>query len=277
MRFIAELCQNHNGDLKLLEQMIREASQFADIVKIQTILADTLTYREEYEDFRPYERESLRLQKLELSEEDEQFFIEKCKEYGVEPMTTLFSKNQIDRFNRLGYKKLKISGYSMHKFDHGLALKDINFEELFFSTSSMTLEEIGLTIKNLKDLNIKFTMLQCTCIYPTPLDKLNLFNIPFYKSYFNLEQVGFSDHTNPYDDSLIPTKQAIFMGADVLERHFTSLDSHKTRDGKVSITDVMGLMLKEFSELSKEHQYKELNPFTKEQKFNHAFYRGRFK
>lgn len=276
MRIIAELCQNHNGDRTILEQMIKAAAESCDIVKIQTILADSLTKREEYEDYRPYESEYERLKGLELSEEDEKFFIEKCKEYGVKPMTTLFSKKQIDRFNRLGYKKLKISGYAMHAFDYGLGLKDIKFKELFFSTSSMTMDEIAKTIWNLNSLGIKYTMLQCTCIYPTTIDKALLQNISFYKKHFDLDTIGFSDHSNPHEDGLIIPKLAIFEGIDVLERHFTILDKDKTRDGKVSITPEMAKELKEFSNLSKIEQYLDLNSFNETQCFNHDYYRGRF-
>jgi len=277
MRIIAELCQNHNGDRNTLEQMIDAASQSCDIVKIQTILADSLTKREEYESFRPFNQEYERLKKLELSEEDERFFIEKCRERGVEPMTTLFSKNQINRFNRLGYRKLKISGYAMHAFEYGLGLKDINFDEFFFSTSSLNLDEISLVVSNLKKMGINFTMLQCTCIYPTSLEKSLLQNIPFYKKYFNLDSIGFSDHSNPYEDGLLLPKLAIFSGIDVIERHFTILDKDATRDGKVSITPEMAKELKRFSTFSEVDQYLNLNTFNEQQCFNHSFYRGRFK
>lgn len=277
MRIIAELCQNHGGSRESLEQMIKAAAESCDIVKIQTILADSLTKREEYEDYRPYEGEYERLKGLELSEEDEEFFIDKCREYNVEPMTTLFSKDQIERFNRLGYKKLKISGYAMHAFDYGLALKGINFDEFFFSTSSMTLDEIAQTVDNLKKMGIKFTMLQCTCIYPTTLEKALLQNINFYQRFFNLLTIGFSDHSNPHEDGLLITKLAIFQGISVLERHFTIFDKDDTRDGKVSITPEMAKELKEFSQLSSIEQYEELNTFNETQCFNHDYYKGRFK
>lgn len=277
MRIIAELCQNHNGDLNTLEQMIKAASESCDIVKIQTILADSLTQRKEFEEFRPYEAEYKRLKGLELSEEDEKFFIDKCNEYGVEPMTTLFSKDQIERFNRLGYKKLKLSGYSIPHFDYGKGLKDVNFEELFLSTSSLDFSEIRRTRINLDRMGVKYTILQCTCKYPTKMKDAQLHNIPFLKSIMKLDSIGYSDHSNPWEDGLLIPKIAIFNGADVLERHFTILDKDSTRDGKVSINKEMAKELKEFSLKVPFQQYLELNEFDSEQEFNHKFYRGRFK
>ena len=35
MKIIAELCQNHNGKLDLLEKMVKTAAVSSDIVKIQ--------------------------------------------------------------------------------------------------------------------------------------------------------------------------------------------------------------------------------------------------
>lgn len=276
MKLISELCQNHNGNLETLESMIKTAAVCSDIVKIQTIYASNLTYRENYEDYRPYEPEYERLKGLELSRKDEELFIFKCMEYGVESMTTIFVPQHAPRFNELGYDNLKISGYSIPAFDYGKKLKTFKFKRLFFSTSSLSLEEIKLTIKNLNEMGIEYYMMQCTCIYPTPLDKLNLQNIDFYRS-LGAKNVGLSDHSNPHEDKLLSSKLAIFQGIDVLERHFTILDINDTRDGKVSVTPKMMSSLRKFSKMSKEDQYRELNKFNVSQIFNHDYYRGRFK
>ena len=277
MKIISELCQNHNGNMDLLESMIRSAAKYSDILKIQSIKADTFTNRNEYEEFRPYKSEYDRLKKLELSKEDEEFFIFKCMEYGVESMTTIFTPKHADYFNELGYTNLKLSGYSIPSFNYGKELKNFKFKKLYFSASSLTLDELAHTIANLRELNIDFCLLGCTCVYPTPLEKANLQNLPFYKFYFDLEEIGYSDHSNPHQDNLLTTKLAIFQGIDVLERHFTIVDIKETRDGKVSITPAMLKELKRFSKLDKFAQYNELNEFNEQQNFNHKYYRGRFK
>ena len=277
MKIISELCQNHNGNMDLLESMIRSAAKYSDILKIQSIKADTFTNRSEYEKFRPYKSEYDRLKKLELSKEDEEFFIFKCMEYGVESMTTIFTPKHADYFNELGYTNLKLSGYSIPSFNYGKELKNFKFKKLYFSASSLTLDELTHTIANLRELDIDFCLLGCTCVYPTPLEKANLQNLPFYKSYFDLEEIGYSDHSNPHQDNLLTTKLAIFQGIDVLERHFTIVDINETRDGKVSITPAMLKELKRFSKLDKFAQYNELNEFNEQQNFNHKYYRERFK
>ena len=277
MKIIAEMCQNHNGDMDLLETMVVEAAKNgADICKIQTIEAKHLIYWKEFEDFRPYEKEYERLKSLELSIDDEKKFVAICRQNKVEPMTTVFEHRGFKRFNDVGYKLMKISGYSAQKVLP--KIKEFNFEHLYISTSSMTYREIEWLTKHLK-LNLpyrNYTLLNCTCVYPTPLEKLNLQNIEFYRKHFGFKNVGLSDHTNPHEDNLLSSKLAIYQGIDVLERHFTILGKDETRDGKVSITPDMLSELKRFSMLSPKEQYEEINELNETQKFNHHYYRNRF-
>ena len=77
-KIIAELCQNHNGDTKMLGEMVAAASESgADIVKIQSMRSKDLTFRERFENGlveggkvkiikKPYKAELERLSKLDL-------------------------------------------------------------------------------------------------------------------------------------------------------------------------------------------------------------------
>ncbi len=269
MKFVAELCQNHNGEFDILKEMVTSAKYSgADIVKIQSIKADSLTKREEYESFRKYSDEYQRFKSLELSYEDEEKFIHLSNVMNVKPMTTIFTPNDYKYYNDLGYDHLKISGYSMEEFDYGNKLDKFNFSHLIFSTSSLSLDEIKRCINNLN--GVKFTILHCVCIYPTPIEKSNLQNINYLRELH--DKVGLSDHS----DNIFTSKQAIFQGIDMLERHFTILDKEKTRDGKVSVTPDELKDLKTFSTLTKEQQFENLNEFNQEQIFNHNYYKGRF-
>ena len=269
MKIIAELCQNHNGDINTLKDMVvKSAESGADIVKIQSIKANSLTERKEFESFRKYSDEYKRLASLELSIDDELEFIHTAKANNVIPMTTIFSPNHYDYYNSLGYDYLKLSGYSMEAFDYGLKLDKFNFKHLVFSTSSLTLDEIKQCIDNLQ--GIDFTILHCVCLYPTPVEKVNLSSIEYLKTLH--DKVGFSDHSN----NLLISKQAILQGIDMLERHFTILSKEKTRDGQVSINPQELRQLNQFRKYSREQQFRIINSFNDKQKFNHEYYQGRF-
>ena len=92
-QLIAELCQNHNGDEKIVEEMVHAAAESgADYAKIQSIDSNELTYRERFENGlieggkvkvikRPYQSEYDRLKKLDLTEEFQLNFHKICEKY----------------------------------------------------------------------------------------------------------------------------------------------------------------------------------------------------
>ena len=91
MNFIAELCQNHNGDLDNLLRMVESAAiGGATHIKTQHIYVKNLTFRSEFEEGltlnkdvhaikRPWKQEYERLKSLELSLKDYDKFIDCVK------------------------------------------------------------------------------------------------------------------------------------------------------------------------------------------------------
>ena len=101
-KIIAELCQNHNGDMNLVQEMVAAASEAgAEYVKIQSMQSKDLTKRMRFEKGlieggikkiikRPYFPEFKRLSKLDLTLDQQSKFIEICMKYNVKPMSTIF-------------------------------------------------------------------------------------------------------------------------------------------------------------------------------------------
>ena len=128
MKFIAELCQNHNGDLKTMIRMIREASKAgATHVKLQHIFSENLTYRYQFENGfehngktlcikRPYQDEYNRLKKLEIDKNIIKQFIDICNDVGVIPSTTCFARQHVEELNDLGFKSIKVASYDCASF-----------------------------------------------------------------------------------------------------------------------------------------------------------------
>ena len=49
-KIIAELCQNHNGDMSILKEMVHAAKESgADFAKIQSLLSSDLTHRSRFD------------------------------------------------------------------------------------------------------------------------------------------------------------------------------------------------------------------------------------
>ena len=298
VKIIAELCQNHNGDLGTLEEMVEAVARSgATHIKIQNIYADNLTYRPQFETGlevngiqksikRPYATEYERLRHLELKHNEIDKFISLSEKYNIIPLTTCFTRDNIDEIKKQGFKVVKVASYDCASFQMLRELKD-NFEELIISTGATYDDEIKFASKILQDCN--FSFLHCITIYPTPLEDLNLARIKWLKKFSNF--VGFSDHTLVSKDGIRASKLALVMGAEIIERHFTVLENDETKDGPVSINEQQLSELVSFSKLSKDKQMQEVESWkldldkimgseTRElsliEKLNRDYYRGRF-
>ena len=258
---IAEFCQNHNGDYNILNQMIEKAVESgATHGKIQNIFAKELTFRPCFENEikiknkivsikRPYKNEYERLKKLELNYKQLENFVKKCKAFKLIPLITCFTRNQINLLSKIGFKTIKIASYDCSSFQF---LREIvkKFNNLIVSTGATYNDEIYKAAKILKKKN--FSFLHCVTIYPTPLNDINLNRMIFLKKF--TKEVGYSDHAVANDKNLIAIKLAILMGAKIIEKHFTILDSNKTRDGIVSMNPNQLYQISEFSKLNKNDQ-----------------------
>lgn len=242
-KIIAELCQNHNGDMKIVEEMVHAASESgADYAKIQSLHSSELTHRKRFDEGlveggkiktikRDYKSEYERLRKLDLEESDHVKFIDFCKKYNIKPLTTVFSLGKIEMVNKL-FNEVKISSFdcASHKLITEISKK--NFDHIIVSTGATFNREIKKTCEILNKANKKFTLLHCVSIYPTPIESANINRINFLKKFNS--RVGISDHSNPeINKNLIPAV-AFFLGVDCIEKHFTILDKDKTKDGPVS-------------------------------------------
>ena len=137
--------------------------------------------------------------------------------------------------------------------------------------------------------NTRYSFLHCVTKYPTPLEDMNINRLNYLRTL--TQNVGFSDHSHALKDGIAAAKVAVYMGASVVERHFTILDSRDTKDGPVSITPRQLKELMAFNNLSTEDQKYHLNDLhptwhlmlgtdtrdlTHEELLNRDYYRGRF-
>ena len=298
IKIIAELCQNHNGDFNILRKMVESVSRAgATHIKIQNIYADNLTLRPQFENGlikngiqksikRPYKTEFLRLKKLELKNKEIKRFISLANAYGLVPITTCFSRDNILEIKKQGFKSIKVASYDCASFQMLRELKE-NFQDIIISTGATYDHEISLAAKIMK--NHSYSFLHCITIYPTPLNQLNLHRMNWLKKF--TKNIGFSDHTLVKKYDIKASKIALAMGAKIIERHFTILEKDKTKDGPVSINEQQLAELVYFSKLKRSEQMKEINSWkinlnkimgkkirnlSHQEILNRDYYRGRF-
>jgi len=302
-KIIVEICQNHNGDRELFAKMIEEAAKNgADIVKMQSIWSEDVPKRERFEEGtvdeegkqtaikRPYQAEVDRLSKLDLTIDDHKFFIEKCNELGVMPMTTIFARGRVKEVGELPWtgKTVKVASYDCASKPMLRELAEY-FDHFIISTGAMYDNEIKETAELMKELGKDFTFLHCVTSYPNTPEMSNLSRMEWLKQF--TPKVGWSDHTKVENDGINASKVAIMLGADYVERHFTVLPADQTKDGPVSINPELLKELSDFRNLSKGEQKAEVEKsipnwkiflgiptreMTDTELLNRDYYRGRF-
>ncbi len=297
-KIIAEFCQNHNGNFDNVIKMVESAAKSgATHAKIQTIFTNTLTFRPQFEEGliqkeeiksikRPYKEEFERLKKLELNFEDMKKFVLICNKFNIEPLTTCFARCDAKMIKEAGFKSVKVASYDCSSFTLLRELKEL-FSEIIVSTGATYDNEIEKASQILKGSN--FSLLHCVTIYPTPLNEMNLERMKYLENFTH--NIGLSDHSLVSKDGIIASKLAIYLGAKLIERHFTILPENETRDGPVSINEDQLKDLVNFSKLSNAEQEKVITKeypnwkillgcsdrnLSKVELLNRDYYRGRF-
>jgi N,N'-diacetyllegionaminate synthase len=302
VKVIAEFCQNHNGDPKILQEMLHQAAEGgASYAKIQTIFAEDLAYRAEFEEGftengivkvikRPYKLEYERLKKLELSYEQQAAFVRDCERFGIRPLTTAFTRGSVAKIREAGFEHIKVASYDCGSLP---LIRDLatNFRELIVSTGATYDEEILRTAEFLREAGTPFSLLHCVTVYPTPLSEMNLRRMAWLRRV--CPRVGLSEHTLAERDGVKACLAAIYLGAELIERHFTVLGPSESRDGPVSINPKQLKEIVSFARLSREDQLGvlqekvpefsdgtmlgfETRALSESELLNRAYYRGRF-
>ena len=104
-------------------------------------------------------------------------------------------------------------------------------------------DDINLAIETSKSAgNNYISLLQCTSLYPAPLDSLNLSAICWLKERYGYD-VGFSDHSLGSDAAFL----SVGAGATLIEKHFSLDPSQPGFDHKISLS----LRIARFTKCSK--------------------------
>ena len=205
---IAEIGENHLGQIELAKRMIEQAAEAgANIVKFQSYFG---------KDFKDDDPEKAWFTKVELSN-DAHFKLKAFAEQnGVEFLSAPFSMERAKFLcEELGLKKIKIASGMMMNYELLDYLNSSNINTIFLSTGLATLFEIAEVLKHLKRIPIVY-VLHCVTQYPCEDKDANLRAILPLQKEFKLP-VGYSDHTIGIDACVA----SVSLGASVIEKHFT--------------------------------------------------------
>jgi N,N'-diacetyllegionaminate synthase len=220
---IAEVGVNHNGDLALAKQLIKEAARCgANCVKFQTFKADRVVTKDapkanyQLKTTAAEESQLNMLKNLELPFSNYKEIIEYCNQEDVVFMSTPYNVEDVDFLDELGVSAYKLA--SMHIVEpYFLNYVSQKGKPILLSTGMATLDEVDEAVRSVRDSGNKdLILLQCTTNYPSRIEDANLLAMQTMANDFNVN-VGYSDHTQ--DD--IVCIVSIALGAKVIEKHFT--------------------------------------------------------
>lgn len=218
---IAEMSANHAGKLENALKIVEEAAKAgADCVKIQTYTADSLTIDCKKEPYcikgglwDGYYYYNL-YQEAMTPWEWHQAIKDKCKEVGVDFLSTPFEAKAVDFLEELEVEFYKIA--SFEAVDIPL-IKHVakTGKPIVMSVGMASEEEIGEALQACYECgNDKIVILKCCSQYPAKYEDMNIAVIPDMIEKFNVP-VGLSDHSL---GSLAPVV-AVSLGARVIEKH----------------------------------------------------------
>lgn len=209
-KICAEVGNNHCGDRRLMQAMIEGAAAVGvDIVKFQSFNAAKLR-----RDYPNYEAEWQYYKSHQLTLEDHLWLRERCKENNIEFLTTVFDLDMVETLADIGLRSIKIASPDANSWKLISKCLD-NFEQVIISTGMHDKQELDNLMLYVKPDKDRVTLLHCVSRYPLSLAAANLGRMLYIRD--KGFRFGYSDHCT----GLLAAKQAISLGAELVEKHYT--------------------------------------------------------
>lgn len=230
---IAEIGNNHQGDIKLAKKLVDHAIEAnVDCVKFQMRSMKQL-YKSEGEnddsaDLGAQYTLDL-LSRFQLKNEELIEVFDYAKSKGVLPLCTPWDLDSLKELEAYGMKAYKVASADFTNFELLEAISNTG-KPFFCSTGMSTEEEIKETVNFLNSLGAHYVLLHCNSTYPTPFKDVNLKYLNRLRKITG-QLVGYSGHERGI---CIPIA-SIMLGACVIEKHLTIDQTLEGTDHKVSL------------------------------------------
>lgn len=235
--FIAEAGVNHNGSITVAKRLIDVAKKAnADFVKFQIFNTDNLAIKKS--PLAEYQKKNVKknvtqydmLKKLELNYNQHSILIKYCKKRKINYLASVFDIESLN-FLRKKSSSIKIPSGEITNYQLLKNVKKKKFLKIFLSTGASDINEVKKAIDILGKKNLY--LLHANSEYPTKsFQDINLNVIKTFQKRFNINKVGYSDHTIYREVPII----AVALGAKVIEKHFTISKKLKGPDHKASLS-----------------------------------------
>ena len=227
---IAEACINHEGDIRIAEQMVYLAHALgADCIKFQIHVLENEMLRQAPQSANFDEPLWDTLERTNLTLKEHIRIKKLCERLGIFYLCTPFSKKGTDILEKIGVDFYKTGSGELTNLPliEYIARKN---KPMIISTGMSRLSEVRETVNLVKRIGTPFVLTHCVSAYPAPYEIVNLGMITKYKKIFKVP-VGLSDHSKGIYTAL----GSVALGASVIEKHFTLDKMQKGPDHASSI------------------------------------------
>ncbi len=229
---IAEIGSNHNNDYDMVLRLIDKAAEAGvDAVKFQTFRASS-HYSKNTPNFE-YLKDSDTYKLIESLEINRDWHLplkEYCDSVGVVFLSSPCDSDAIDELDQIGVAAFKLASFDLPDISliKKMAKKG---RPIILSTGMANLMDIQRAINISHSVgNDEIALLQCTSLYPAPVELSNLYAMKTMKQAFGVV-TGYSDHTMGEHVCIA----AAALGASIIEKHFTLDRGMKGPDHKFAI------------------------------------------
>ncbi len=260
---IAEIGQNHNGDMDLARKLVDIAAMpifdkygnvelpGANAVKFtKRDLTEELTVEEMNKPYnsphsfgRTYGEHR---EKLEFSYEQHAELEKYSHSKGLKFIETLTSIKTISLLNKVDIDAIKVASRDLTNIPllHELGKTK---KKIIISTGMSGEDEIDLAINIISKYHDDISILHCISQYPASYDHLNLLTIPYLKEKYPYK-IGFSDHSI----GIVMSPVAVALGAEIIEKHITLNRQMKGSDHSGSLApDGLWRMIRDIRNVEK--------------------------
>lgn len=233
---IAEIGQNHQGDLEIAKKMIKMAKDCgADCAKFQKSELDHKFNSRALE--RPYTSKHSwgktygeHKRHLEFSHEQYRELQKYAADVGIFFTASGMDEMAVEFLHELDVPFFKVGSGDTNNFPY-LEKTAQKGRPMVVSSGMQSMETMQRVYQTVKKHNQNFCILQCTSAYPLEPEDVNLRIITEYQKEFPDIPIGYSGH----ESGISITVGAVALGAKVVERHVTLDKSWKGSDHAASL------------------------------------------
>lgn len=218
--FVLDLANNHQGDVAHGKRIVREC---AEVVRRHGVRAGIKFQFRELDSFiHPAHRKTSdnkhvgRFLSTRLDRQSFQALLDEVRAQGLVSICTPFDEASVDLIREMRFDVLKIASCSAADWpllEHAAAAG----LPIIASTGGLTIADIDNLVSFFSHRAVRFALMHCVSIYPTPDADMQLNQVDALRRRFPGVTIGWSTHEDP--DDTMPVAIAVAKGARMYERH----------------------------------------------------------